>query len=71
MVEAKRNSNLIERYNNQDITAKSYIHDLTLELELEHLYKIIGSCNYNNFNKWCPVLLQTGQHLREALQEKN
>ena len=44
-MEVERNKNLMENYSMKDLKAQKYINDLTLSLELDGLYKLVGSCN--------------------------
>lgn len=48
----------------------SYLSALQKLVPLKDLYDLEASCNYNQTNLWCPVLLKVGQVLREKFPEE-
>ena len=50
-----------ERYQldtNQFSTAKDFMDKVMFSVPLNKLYKVIGSCNYNEDAEFCPVLVE-------------
>ena len=47
--------------------SKDYIEKVNNTIPVNELYEVIDSCNYNEKNYWCPVLLKIGN---ELLKEK-
>ena len=43
--------------------SKDYIKMVNNTIPVENLYEVIDSCNYNETNYWCPVLLKVGDEL--------
>ena len=49
--------------------AKNFIQEVRFTLNLEELYTVVDSANYNCKNKFCPVLLKVGPKMLPNVPE--
>ena len=59
-VDSRRKANDCDRFDSKNDGAQKFIYNTTQHVSLSELYEIVGICNTNPSNDWCPVLLKLG-----------
>jgi hypothetical protein len=52
-------------------TPQDFLKQVKYKIELSQLYEIYDSCNYNDLNQYCPVLVQIKDHLRDRFKNSD